>query len=614
MSLNGCRRWLLADRPNGELSGSVPYLVGFPLIFSYLLLHGLGREGDISTLLHGPDDFMRLVQVIDWLDGQDWSDMVQRRLNPPAGVSMHWSRLADIPTAAVVWLTEPWFGRDRAVYLSALLVPPLLGGLFAVAFLWASTCLLSGRDAHVSLLMLGTPLYPFLRFHPGRIDHHGLQLVLTALSIGLLIRALESDTSRAAVGLGIVGGVSLAIGLESLPFLGGATVVLGLAWVLRGGTVAARLAMFGLAATGTVLALLPLTLPQSEWTAIACDRMSIVHGAMIAIVLVAGGVAVALERLRPMATRFARLVAAGGIGIVGLAVVAIAFPECAGSPYANLSAEVRYWFDAVEETQALLDLFRQQPGVAVSIIALPLATLALLALQRTEAGGRTEMRQVALLVLVLSSVALVAWQIRGAAYAGLVASLALVPFAAAVNMRANRLRRMPARVGLRLCVPIICIAVIVLPQRLPQLPSSLAADERESGCKVRSVFAALNDPAGLGTESRIIAAPIDLGPRILLLTRHEVLAAPYHRNTQGLADNRRIFAGSEEEALVTVRERDVGAILFCREYVPVTTYADHPAFLNERLGADRPPWWLIPITHNKDGGLYWVHPAARAIR
>lgn len=123
----------------------VPYIFAFTLIFGALLLRGLGQEDDILTLLQGPDDFMRLVQIIDWLDGQGWSDMVQRRLNPPDGVSMHWSRLADIPVAAGVWLTEPWFGRDRAVYLSALLVPPLLGGLFAASFLWAAIPLTPDR-------------------------------------------------------------------------------------------------------------------------------------------------------------------------------------------------------------------------------------------------------------------------------------------------------------------------------------------------------------------------------------------------------------------------------------------------------------------------------------
>ena len=616
------------DRPSTPISGGpsgsgaggiVPYLVVFALflVVPLLLLLQPEREGGVSALLRGPDDFMRLVQVIDWLDGQGWSDMVQRRLDPPAGVSMHWSRLADLPTAAVVRLTEPWLGRDRAVYLSALLVPPLLGALFAVAFLWAANCLMHGRGAPVPILMLGAPLYPLLQFRPGRVDHHGLQLVLTALAIGLLVRALAtgpsgpSGRSRAAVGLGIVGGTSLAIGLETLPFLGAATVVLGLAWVLRGGVAAARLAIFGAAMTVTVLAALPLTLPRSEWTTIVCDRMSVVHVAITAVVAAAGAGAVVLERLRPAATRGARLAAVGGVGIAGLGAVAGAWPECAGGPYAGLAPEIRYWFDAVTEARSLLEHSLERPGSAVSMIILPLAALVVLALQRTEPGGQADLLRTALLVLVLSSVALLIWQVRGAIHAGLVASLALIPFAAAVNVRADRVRRIPARLGLRLCVPMICIAAVIGPVQLLRPASSVAEDERESGCGIRTVVASLTDPAGLGAAVRTIAAPIDMGPAILLSTRHRVLAAPYHRNARGLADHRRIFAGTEEDALSTARARGVDAIVFCREHAAVRAFPDHPAFLDERLAAGRPPWWLVTITRNEDVGIYGMHPAAR---
>ena len=593
----------------------LPYLFAATLGFTALVWSELSRESDdVSALLRGPDDFMRLVQVLDWLDGQSWSDVVQWRLNPPAGVAMHWSRLADLPVAAAIWLTEPWFGRAGAVSVSALLVPPVLGGLFIALFVWAALPLVPNRLALVPLLMSGTLLYPLLQFRPGRVDHHGLQLVLTTLAIGLLIRAVEAGRTRAAVGCGIASGASLAIGLEALPFLGATTVSLSLAWIIRDGTAATCLSLFGATATGTALALIPLTLPRSEWTVVACDRMSLAHVGLTAVVLAAGLGALALERLRPAATRPVRLALIGGIGLAGLALAAVTFPPCAGSPYATLSVEARYWFDAVAETRALLELFRHQPGLAVSISILPVAALVALTLQWWHSADWSAPRWLTLPVLVLSGVAVTAWQIRGAPYAGLVASLALIPLAAAVNAQADRWPWLLVRVGLRLCIPLLSSVVLVLPQRLLPPVSSQTAGEQESACTVRSVLAALTDPAGLGAETRTLAAPIDLGPSILLLTRHRVLAAPYHRNTQGLADNRRIFAGTEEEALATIRARAVEAILFCREFVPITTKADQPAFLNERLGAGQPPWWLIPITHNEDMSLYRTHPTVRALR
>ena len=85
----------------------LPYALAAVLGFAVLLSFGLGREGGAARMLVGPDDFMRVVQVLDWVDGQGWNDMVQRRVNPPAGVDMHWSRLADLPLTAVITLAEP---------------------------------------------------------------------------------------------------------------------------------------------------------------------------------------------------------------------------------------------------------------------------------------------------------------------------------------------------------------------------------------------------------------------------------------------------------------------------------------------------------------------------
>ena len=65
----------------------------------------------------GPDDWARLLQVRAWLDGQAFWDVTQYRMNPPEGFSMHWSRLVDLPLAAVTLLAG-----ERA----ALLLVPLL--------------------------------------------------------------------------------------------------------------------------------------------------------------------------------------------------------------------------------------------------------------------------------------------------------------------------------------------------------------------------------------------------------------------------------------------------------------------------------------------------------
>ena len=124
-----------------------PYALAAALGFAALLSFGLGQEGGAGRLRVGPDDFMRVVRVLDWVDGQGWNDMAQRRLNPPAGVDMYRSRLADLPLAAVVTPAEPRLGGPGAVNLAVPVVPPLLGGAFAALFLWAAAPLIPNRRA-----------------------------------------------------------------------------------------------------------------------------------------------------------------------------------------------------------------------------------------------------------------------------------------------------------------------------------------------------------------------------------------------------------------------------------------------------------------------------------
>ena len=572
------------------------------LCFVLLLSTGIGRQGDTAALLHDTDDVMRLVQVVDWLDGQNWNDTVQRRLNPPEGVDMHWSRLADLPLAGAISLAEPWLGRPAAMHLAALTVPPLLGALLAMAFLWSSASLLPERRAPLQVAMVTALIVPLQYMLAGRVDHHGLQLLLTALAIGCLFRAFQPSDLRPSVGLGIAGGVSLAIGLETLPFLGAAAIILSLAWVWRQGT-ASTLVCFGAVLTASSLALILLTQPSSAWTAVACDRMSFAHLALNATVFAAGIAALALERLRPRASWPWRFVTVSGVGMAGLALVLAAFPQCAGGPYSGLSDDIGYWLVRVNEAQSLADLFGWKPSVAVSAVILPVVALVTLGWQWMRASDRSDLRLPALGLLVLSGLAVTAWQIRGMGYAGLVAGFALIPLAAAASERARLSRRIWARLGLRVCVPLTCVFAVIAPLKLQPEPGTGGWN---AGCNVTAVLAELNDPAGLGAAEQILAAPIDAGPALLFLSRHSVLAGPYHRNVQGLSDNRRVFAGTEAQARATVVARGVDAIIFCRKLANRSDYADRPAFLDERLASDRPPGWLLPVALGEDIALYRV--------
>ena len=55
-------------------------------------------------ILTDTDDNMRMSQVRALLNGQSWFDLRQHKMNWPAGLNIHWSRLVDLPIAGLILL------------------------------------------------------------------------------------------------------------------------------------------------------------------------------------------------------------------------------------------------------------------------------------------------------------------------------------------------------------------------------------------------------------------------------------------------------------------------------------------------------------------------------
>src|SRR6185436_10904859 len=98
-------------------------IVWLATVAAYLAT-SLGRGSDLST-----DDAMRLVEVRDFLAGQGWFDLTQYRLAPP-GLPMHWSRLIDLPLAALIGLGKTVLPAALAERLVLIVWPAALLLLF----------------------------------------------------------------------------------------------------------------------------------------------------------------------------------------------------------------------------------------------------------------------------------------------------------------------------------------------------------------------------------------------------------------------------------------------------------------------------------------------------
>src|SRR6476620_4470294 len=156
------------------------------------------------------DDNMRIMQVRALLHGQGWFDLRQYRLNPPFGANIHWSRLVDLPIAGLILALRPFLGGAGAERWAVAIAPliPYLLLLFSLSL--TARRLIDPRAYPLALLALFFAGSTNGMFLPERIDHHGWQLALLALSISAIA---DPKKLRGGLTLGISTALSMAIGL-----------------------------------------------------------------------------------------------------------------------------------------------------------------------------------------------------------------------------------------------------------------------------------------------------------------------------------------------------------------------------------------------------------------
>jgi len=198
------------------------------------------------------DDNMRMMQVRGLLHGQGWYDLRQYRLNPPNGANIHWSRLVDLPIAGLILALRPFLGGPAAERWAVGIAPllPYLLLLFSLAL--TARRLIDPRAYPLAFLALFFAASTNGMFMPERIDHHGWQLALLALSISSIA---DPKRVRGGLVLGISTALSLAIGLEMIIYLAAAGVATVLFWVVDPAE-KARLRAYALSLSATIAPLL----------------------------------------------------------------------------------------------------------------------------------------------------------------------------------------------------------------------------------------------------------------------------------------------------------------------------------------------------------------------
>ena len=579
-----------------------PLLAVFAIwIIAAGLLLALAWDNIMVGKPSGPDDVMRLVQVRDLLNGQGWFDLHQYRLAPPDGALMHWSRLVDLPLAAMIAALTPLIGQYSAEVTAMVVIPLLtLGACLAVVgtLAWRLVNRQVAVMAGVCLI-----LYPLVtvQMQPMRIDHHAYQIL--AVLVALWALSWRRTLAGGAVA-GFAIGAGLTISLELLPLAAGFAGVLLLRW-LRDARHRWGLIGYMQSLAITLLVLFLVTRGVRDLAA-HCDVISPAYLSFFLIAAVGTGILSGFGRL-PAA---GLVVGFGVVALIGAAFFAWNAPMCLGNPFGNLDPLVYdNWYLRINEGRPIwvYSWDFAVPALVQPIIGLG-ASIALMA--RNSDWLRRWWGDYSLLL----ALAIVAGMLttRSLAFAGAIAAIPLGWLIVGLFTEWSGSQSILKRV-----LNPIAILLILIPMSLADTAKSyiqawngedrdlaLTKTLGDTGCELDQGLAALDSlPAGA------VFAFFDLGPEILRQTKHTVVASSHHRAQLAMRDVILGFSSPADEAREIVNARQADYVLVCADLPEAKIYADindGDDALIDALNADRAPDWLKPIElGTADGFKVW---------
>ncbi|RWE27980.1 MAG: GtrA family protein [Mesorhizobium sp.] len=550
------------------------------------------------------DSMLRMVEVRDLLGGQGWFDLHQYRMGLAGGFVMHWSRLVDTPIALIILAFDAQGAGAATAERAAQIIWPLsLYGMTIFVILRASQRF-AGANVAMPALVLSTAALFFLRiFSPGFLDHHNIQLLLTAASLWLLMEA--PPWRIAAVLSGMCAGLTLAIGMETAPYvatLGAAVAVLFILDEKERMTASG----FGIGFAAVASVVFVATIHPSSWGAPQCDAFSSFQFVIAAL----SGLGLAmLAGLPGQSTAKSRLIRMSMLAVAVAAVAVVFFPQCLAAPYADVDQRLRtYWLNDVVEAQPFFSVAVHQPKLMAARYVTPFIGILLIAFQLRSRRLRREEALAGLLLVVAFAVSL--WQVRGSTFSVAFAVLPLSAWIARIRLQASIARswRISTRMAAAWLMSLNATwaGVAVAAQSMVQTaPRAINSDpDHGLSCGKPGDF---RDLAAMPATT--VLASSNLGSGILMFTGHRALAGPYHRNVGGNLAMFDAFMGTPEITRAVIEREHVGLVVICRgNSEEISLAQDAPLGLAAQLVKGRAPDWLelVAATAGKPIEIYKV--------
>lgn len=550
-----------------------------------------------------PDDSMRLVQVRDFLGGQGWFDVSQHRVNPPLGGPMHWSRLVDLPIAGLILLFRPIFGMALSERISCLIVPLLLlGGVWFCLF--RATRLLAGSVvALVSTALLIGTFGVLVQLGPMRIDHHGWQILMGAIT---LCGAFDPHVRRGGLMAGAAMALWLHISSEGLPYAALFGGLFAVRFILRAEEWPRLLSCILVLTCGSLL----LLFGTHGWTqsfVAYCDAMSPPY--YLPLLLIAALLPLARWFLPDsLSGRAGATLLAGGAGAALFLLVA---GPCLRGPFASLDPLVySVWYVHVQEGRPIWEQDLAMAGVLLLPPLIGLFGSGVAAFRSEDRRGREAWQ--AMLLLQAGALAVAVMVLRGISIAHLFAlpGIGWLLYNGYRWIRAH-LAPVPATAAM---LPLALLTPTGSSSAWVNLAGNGGSVNQELSRSAELCVTAARMKALNSLAPATLFAPLDFGPAILVGTSHRVVGTGHHRNAAGMVAVLRGYLAPPDHARAVIAGTSASYVLYCPALRESRRLAlTSPAGLLSQLQRGRIPAWLtpVPLKGLAPLRLYRIEPAEK---
>ena len=291
------------------------------------------------------------------------------------------------------------------------------------------------------------------------------------------------------------------------------------------------------------------------------------------------------------------------IGAGGIALFGAASPACLTTPFGSLDPLVRdYWYLNVSEGRPV---WEQTPTIIPALLQLALAFAVAVRLWARAPFERRE-QLLEFVLLFAGTLALGFLVARSLAFASLLATIPLAWLLGEALYRLRSARRALPRVavGVATILALLPMAPVALAQNFAstqaaehRLSAQVRGDGRdapasliaESSCKLQDSAARL-DKLPRGT----VFAPLDIGPSVLLETKHDVIATGHHRAEAAMHDVIGAFLVEPKVSRRILRSYGADYLVLCDDLAEPDIYARRGGSRSfaARLLADDAPHWL----------------------